>query len=130
MDHKAPDFSSFQEWYETNQSLVDDLQTWLFYIYALKDRGIHENDESRIEVADLTVYLLLFYLSSLNENKYSFETTLSELVDILQTDREVVVNALNSLQEHKALTYNLIKDNLSISIEPIHIHSHEHHHHH
>lgn len=119
MNEFKPTFDSFQEWYKDNPELVENLQTWLFYSYAVAEGNVGVNVESQIEVADLTVYLLLFYLSSLNNNSYTIETTLDELAQILETQNEVVLTALESLEAHHVIHYHDHDLKLGIHIEPI-----------
>ncbi len=114
-----PTFSSFQDWYENNAQLVQDLQTWLFYRYAQSENNIGKDVTSKVEVADMTVYLLLFYLSSLKDNSYTVHTSIEEMTRILETEPEVVERALNSLQDHHVLHYHNHDDHLDIHIEAI-----------
>lgn len=125
----SQEYLAFENWYKDNKKLVEDLQSWLFYAYALSEKKFGEV-ESTIEVADMTIFLELFYFSSLQGNKYKFQVTLPELVKTLETTPEVVLEALKSLKEHDILTYKKDDDNLSISIKPIGNFEHHHHHHH
>lgn len=117
--NEEPSFETFQNWYEENNQLVQDLQTWLFYRYAQSENKFGKDVESQVEVADMTVYLLLFYLSSLRDYSYTIHTSIDELTRILETSPEVVTNALNSLQEHHVLHYHDHDDHIDIHIEEI-----------
>lgn len=128
----SEDYQKFQNWYQENAQLVEDLQDWLFYSYALSEKKYGEVETS-IEVADVTVFLELFYISSQNDNKYDFKTTLSYMTDTLETTEPVILGALESLQAHGVLTFKQSGNDLDISINPItdHVHhDHDHHHHH
>lgn len=136
MDNYIPGeaYQKFETWYKDNAELVNNLQDWLFYLYNQVQRD-EKQDETMIEVADMTVYLELFYFSSQDGNKYSFSVSLKELTDTLETDEKVVLHALDSLERHHAISYKNEDGKLEISITPIevvqpHDHDHDHHDHH
>ncbi len=137
MSEEMNSAKAFKEWFDTNKTLTDDLQNYLFYQYTIAE-GKFGDVETSISVADLVVYISLFYLSVRQDYRYNIIADLQGLTDMLDTTPEVVVKALDSLQEHKALHYSDDNGTLDIHIVPIepipepHDHEHEccggHHH--
>lgn len=113
-------YEAFKSWFEDNQTLAEDLQSWLFYTYAVAE-GKTGDVESRIEVADVVVYICLFYLSSKNGFSYDLDTTTTALADTLDTTADVVLTALDSLQAHDVLSFEENGDALDIHIFPIEV---------
>ena len=91
----------------------------MFYTYAQAEGKFGKDVESQVEVADMTVYLLLFYLSEKHDFHYSFHTSIKELTEILETNEEVVQRALKSLSNHHLIHYHNHENHIHITIEPI-----------
>ncbi len=109
---------SFLNWYRKNTELVHDLENWLFYKCAASE-GYTGDVEFSLKVEELAMYVILFYLSSLKENRYSFETSYKDIDDILEMGKDGIKDALNYLQDHHMIHYHEHGDHLHITIEPV-----------
>lgn len=122
-------YDQFKNWLSENAQLADDLQTWVFYRYAVAN-GMSGDVEVSVDSADMVVYLALFYISSTKGNEYAFITTEKTLVDMLDTYPDVVKKALHSLDSHGLISEIREGDDLKITIQPVTAKQPHHHHHH